>query len=242
MVAALFATSAEADPIALKTLVNQVTPWTGTGTPLSTATIAGYDGGVVSGAYEGSALATTDAEWLELTIGGSGDAGAKIDWHAELVADYPVDQLFLNLYTFLDAVDDEDFLLGDVNNLSEFTYEVSELYYAGPTYLTYWQIGSGDVMFDSGGQSLDTTYTIPTYPTYYSTKPTDFLINAEFDVASSFDILGPGSASVITTGGVDFTLSAEGSVPAPTVPEPATVLLVGTGLIGLGASSLRRRH
>jgi len=236
------ATSAEASPITLiKTLVNQVTPWTGTGTPDSTATIAGYDGGLVNGAYEGYAMAITNAEWL-VTYGGSGNAGAKINWHAELVAAYPVDQFVLNLYTFLDAFDDEEFLLGDMNNLSEFTYDLRELFYVGPTYLVYDQIGSGDVKFDSDGQSLDTTYTIPTYPTYYATKPTDFLINAEFDVASSFDILGPGGASVITKGYVDFTLSADGTLPETTVPEPATVLLIGTGLIGLGASSLRRRH
>jgi hypothetical protein len=224
-VAALFATSAKASPVALTALSNQVTPWTGISCGGCAAVLLGGNGGVVNGVYEGTGLAITDASGTSM-YESVGDAGVKIDWNAEVTTAYPVDELFLNLNTWLSAQETDLFLLGDTYTLSEFTYTVSEVELDLPLFgKAYVQIGSGKVDFNSDGQSLYTTYTIPTVPTFLSTGPTDFLISAEFDVASAYDIEGPGGADAWAEGYVDFTLSADG-----TVPEPATAWLVGLGL------------
>ena len=231
MVAALCPTSAEAVPITLTEISNQVTPWTGTGGLDSTATIVGQDGNVVNGAYEGAGMAITETSGTAM-YDNVGDAAVKINWNAEVIAASPVDQLFLNLNTWLWAEEEDLFLLGDTYHLSEFTYTIDELVLEPPPFgLCYAQVASGDVEFDTDGEALDTTYTIPTWPSFYLVGPPDFLIQAEFDVASAYDIEGPGAAESWAEGYVDFTLSADG--PAP---EPATIWLFGSGLLALIAA------
>jgi|GEM_PF-2272959 len=53
---------------------------------------------------------------------------------------------------------------------------------------------------------------------------------------SIFDILNSGSTDPITGLGIDVAFSAD------PVPEPATLALFGSGLIGLGFARRRRRH
>lgn len=104
---------------------------------------------------------------------------------------------------------------------------------------TFDGVGFGTVVLASGTTIGITTFSNSTTPALSTSSLLDGLLTVKLDLAGTTGGAAGGRSDFFFVGST-LTVNAERATPQSAVPEPATVLLFGLGLLGLGWS-LRRK-
>jgi hypothetical protein len=153
------------------------------------------------------------------------------------VQGWPADNL---LYTSNDGFDIPD-PMAEPSEMSPFPGENVNFYHAGPyDHGAFFTFAFGDL---DPGESID-------FSIFYGAAPSEASAYAALGVVGA-EVYSYGQPNPAEIAGAAFPIgepvtfifgfSGVGGTPVPTVPEPSTILLMGVGLLGLGAVIRRKR-